>query len=517
MKINHQNLSSFLQRVDVKRIILVSFLFYIFFVYAWNLDRLPPNVHGDEGETAIQALEILSNNTGIIGVGWYDLPLLSFIPHSIGMILGPAIVGDRMGSVVFGIGTIIVFYLLINELFKKQIAIISTMFLATSHMWIALSRLGITYTQATFCLVLTLYFVTKGMEKHSAKYFIFAGASAGISIYSYYGVRIIPVLLSIILLFYLSQKSHFKQRIKNIVFLSITGLIVFLPQGIFYLNNPLTFSSRTDSVFVLSETGKSWSNYNDKNSIEILFVQTKKTLNIFVGDNSTQYGYKGHLLDIFSLIFIICGIIYSLIHIKNFKYLFILVWFFLAVIGQILTTIPTPIFLPRFVVGVPILFLFGAIGTVFIWEKLSFNTNLKSALFIGAFIFIFLYNFKTYFIDYPIQVAKGVAGGGVHELTPRKISDFINSFPQNHSFFFMTKPFLSSDYGTIRFLARGSSRFEIDPKDLPAIKGDSSFILYPEYEGKIKDIQRKFPNGVLKRHYNYFNEIEFITYTVHSK
>lgn len=519
MKINHQSSSSILQKTAVKKTLLVVFSIFLISAYIWNLNGLAPNVHGDEGEAALQSLKLLYNNTGLIGVGWSDLPLFSFVPHAVGIILlGPTIAGDRIGAAVFGIGSIFILYLFVKEFFEKRVAILSVIFLSTSHMWIATSRSGLPTSQAAFCLLLSLYFALRGVKKHEMKYFILAGISSGISMYSYYPIRILPILLSLLFLFYIFQKHNLKQKIRNIFFFFIAGFLVFLPQGIFYLNNSNAFSSRSDTVFVFSEIGKNWSNYNDKNNAEILFIQTKKTLNIFNGDNSTQYGYKGHLVDIFSLVFILIGIVYSLIHLNKFKHLFILFWFSLALVGQILTTIPPPIFLPRFVVGIPVLFLFAAIGAAIAWRNLSFKPIIRNVLFILVFAFIALYNLKIYFIDFPTQISKGIAGGGIHELTPRKISDFINSYPRGHNFYFLTKPNLSADYGTIKFLARGSSRFEIDPQlepiQIPSINTNSSFILYPEYEEKIKDIQNKYPNGELKRYTNYFKETEFITYTV---
>ena len=521
MKINHQDLSFILQKAAVKKIFLLAFIGVIVFIYVWNLNGLPSNVHGDEGEIALQALQIISSKQ-LIGTGWFDLPLLSFVPHAITMTLfGPTISAHRFASVLFGLCTIAVFYFFVKELFGKSIAIISIILLSTSHMWLALSRLGLSNTQAAFLLVLTLYLFTRAVTHHSTKYFILSGIFAGISMYSYYGVRILPILLGLFALRYIIPKSHRRKRVKNILIFITVSLIVFSPQMKFYLDNPISFSSRSNSVFVLSDNGKQWSNYNKKSNIEILSTQIAKTFNVFAGDNSTQYGYKGLLIDFFSLLFVITGIVYSFFHIKKFKYFFILIWSFLAILGQILTTIPTPIFLPRFVVGLPVIFIFGGIGAYLIWKKVSFKPMMRNIFFIAIFSYITIYNFEAYFIEYPTQVAKGVAGGGIHELTPRKISEFINFFPKNHTFYFLTKPFLGSGYGTIRFLAKNSTRIDLDPSlnplSLPNIKADASFIIYPEYESKLTEIKYKYPNGFLKKYTNYFNGTEFITYTIYSE
>src|SRR3972149_11228600 len=78
-------LKSIAQNPLARKFSLLFFLIIITPIYIFKLNIIPTSVHGDEGETALQAIQIVKGNVGLIGVGWFDLPLLSFVPHAITM------------------------------------------------------------------------------------------------------------------------------------------------------------------------------------------------------------------------------------------------------------------------------------------------------------------------------------------------------------------------------------------------------------------------------------------------
>lgn len=522
------NLKSILSNRPAKLFLLLATAAIFIFLYTVNLQTIPTSVHGDEGETALQALEILKGRVDIIGVGWYDLPLLSFVPHAITIaIFGENIIGNRLGSVIFGFLTVPIFYLFINELFKTRVAFISTLLLATSHMWIALSRLGITYVQATFLMLAALYFLFKALRTQKLRYFIFTGIFLGLSFYSYYAVRILPFIMVLPIFHYFLKSGITKKTLLQIGILIISAIVIFSPQGLFYLKNPNTFSSRTNSVFIFSSSGKQWTNYN-KSDPEIFLEQTKRTFNIFAGDNSTQYGYKGQLIEYITLTFFLVGAIYVLRYFFQ-KSLLLFTWLILALLGQILTTMPTPIFLPRFVIGLPVFFIFSALGFDVLY-KITKRYNLKYILVLTILLIIF-YNLRIYFIEYPKQLETGIAGGGFHELTPMKIAKYLTALPNDYKAIFLTAPYLSGDYGSLKFLISQKERITINNPYMFATNqgskavlgtqtenlGNSTrlvFIIYPEYQSELINLKKAYPYGQRTEFYNGNGQLELIIYTV---
>lgn len=498
---------------------LVRSLFFLgsaglLFLYTISLGTFPGQIHGDEAETALQALQILHNHSGMIGVGWYDLPLLSFLPHAVGMtVFGENILGDRIGSVLFGLFTILLVYFLTSQLFTKRIGVLAAILLGTSHMWIALSRMGITYVQASFFLVASLYFFAVATKGKKTSFFILAGICTGLTFYSYYAGRITPILVFPLIFSYLINNPS-KEKIRNIGIAILAGVILLAPQIFFYLGNPATFFSRTNMVSIFSETGRAWVG-EDKLVTEVV-EQVKKSLNIFTGDTSTQYGLQLPLLDYVTLILFFLGVGVCM-HKRQRNHLFLLFWLGIVLLGQIFTTMPSPFFLPRFVVGLPALFIIAALGL----DSLIGKNKLTTSPFfvVILLLYIVIANIKTYFIDYQNQLLSGQTSGGLHATSPVKIAQLLNTLPQDSSVVFFSAPFLYPEHGTIRLVASQTTNnvnVKHPEKDAPPTPNTKSilYIIYPAYENRIAEIQRIFPNGDLQQHVAINGTVQFFSYKV---
>lgn len=477
-------------------------------LYLFQLNSLPASFHGDEAETAFQAITIMKNHLGIIGTGWYGLPLLSFVPHEIFMLfLGNNILADRLGSVIFGIISLPIFFLFIKDFFNKNIAGIATLLLGTSHLWIALSRLGITYVQSAFFVILASYLFFRALKNHKPYLFIFTGLILGLSTYSNFAVRMLPLLiLPFILLYLITFKQKLKLKMINIFLLLLSSFIIFLPQANYYLHHLDKISSRENSVFVLSKITKEWTGYTKMTNQQIIIEQTKRTFNIFAGDNSTQYGYKGQLLDYISICLLLIGIIYTIKNIKQFKYQYILFWFFLAILGQVLTSIPPPIFLPRFVVGLPVIYIFISLGISALTSRFDNpKTQTLSKFIVIIIVITFVYsNLVTYFVSYPNQI------NDHYGRSATKLGNFLNSLKPNYLAYFNTDPNMSAEYRVVDFLSPKGEKFDLSDIALLELtknavlinKINSStqnkqiiFIIYPDHISSLNLLSKTFPRG----------------------
>jgi len=515
------------QKTNKEIFIIILLLILLSPLYFFNLSSIPTSIHGDEAETALQALEIIKNNTGLIGIGSSMLmPLLSFIPHAIFIVLfGENIFSDRLAAVFFGVLTLPILYFLIKDLFNKRLALITTILLGTSHLWIALSRIGLQNTQATFFIVLELLILMKALRSGKKLDFLLSGGVFGLSMYSYVGVRILIFMVIALYINYFYKRVQIKQKLLNLILFLFSAALVFLPQAIFYLNNNSSLLIRENDVFVFSKIAKEWANYTKMNNVQILFEQTKHTFNIFRGDNSTQYGYKGQLLNYFSIIFFLIGICYGISKIKYFKYQFLFFWLFLAILGQILFTMPPPIFLPRFAVGLPIMYFFIAIGIFKISENIAKLTKNLKYFYLVIVLFIaysISWNFYVYFIDYPKQIA-----GDPNARTTTKIGYYLNSLNNDYVAYFDTMPTIWADYRLIRFISPTGYKIDIadsnlnnliknqnkinDIRALSKIK-DVAFIIYPEYGNSLKILKNIFPDGHILTFKEINNSIQFYVF-----
>lgn len=490
-----------------KFIFLFSLFTFSAFLYVYKLDVLPDTFHTDEGETSLQAIRLINDKAGLVGTGWYDLPFLSFAPHALTMaIFGQNIIGARMGSVIFGLLTLPIFYLLVKLLFNQRVAIFATVLLATSHMWIMLSRLGIASVQATFIFVTTLYFVVHGLKTGYKRDFIFAGIFLGLCFYSYYPARLIPFVVVPYIILHSLMEKRLKEGLLQLAIILISALIILIPQIKFYLDYPSTFLSRTQMLYVFSQTGRELSKYEYGNNtdLEIIFSQIGKSLNIFAGDNFSHYGYRGQLLDYATLIFLLLGIFAIL---KNLSPTTLLIsfWFLGSLVGQILTINPPPIFVTRFVVGLPVLYLFTALGIEQIYKLLQQFRNYSYAIIALTLFSITLYNLDIYFIKYP-KLQSQDSGARFATL----VAGYISSLPNNYQPVLLTDPYLGANFGSLRFLTLNQkqtamknpqnylgSNFNVLGENANSQSSISAYIIHPIYESTLQQIIQIYPNGKL--------------------
>jgi 4-amino-4-deoxy-L-arabinose transferase-like glycosyltransferase len=91
--------------------------------------------------------------------------MMSFAWHAASIrIFGETVHGLRMSSVFVGTLTLIPFHFLVRLLFDKRTSLVAAFLLAVSHAFIALNRLGISYTQTTLFEVTTFYFLFRGLR-----------------------------------------------------------------------------------------------------------------------------------------------------------------------------------------------------------------------------------------------------------------------------------------------------------------------------------------------------------------
>jgi len=490
-----------LKEIIVKhRYSLLTFLVIIFasVLYVYKLGSLPFAVHGDEGETALQALSALSTKN-FFGVGWFDLPLLSFLPHAITMYLfGSNIIGDRLGSVVFGVLTLPFYYALISRLYTQKRAFIAAVFLATSHLWIALSRLGITYTQAAFLTILAYYFTYVGLKKKNIFFAVLGGISVSLCFYSYYAARMAPIPLLVFFLYsFLKKKTRRFTFFYFLIFL-FSALLFYAPQAYYYLHHFSAFTSRANSVSIFSEAGHNWIG-KDRSILELITIQTRQTFNIFAGDNSSQYGVKLLIFDFFTLIFFFVGLV-NVSKKKIEEDLFIYVWLISAVFAQILTTSPSPIFIPRFVVGLPAFFVLCSRGAETVFSYLKVRRPFNLVFFGLVFILVIVLNLRIYFFEYPKQV-EFMNIGDRNANAATKISYFFN---KNKDYFviFFSAPSLYGDFGTIRFLSPSLKTKTVTQSEFNETLSASfleknnrqklAYVVYPQYKDSLPILLSKF-------------------------
>lgn len=160
-------------------------------------------------------------------VGDYKAPLYIYLMVPVIKVLGLNSFSVRFLPAFLGSLTVIVFYFLVQELFKNiNLALVSSLFLAISPWHIQFTKAGADVGIATFFTLLGIYGFIKGTKGAKLGY-VLAAISFSASIYSYFAERLFVPLISFFLLFFY-RKEVSKTR-KNFLWGLIVGLILLLP------------------------------------------------------------------------------------------------------------------------------------------------------------------------------------------------------------------------------------------------------------------------------------------------
>ncbi|MAF20822.1 MAG: hypothetical protein CMI55_04025 [Parcubacteria group bacterium] len=415
-------------------IILLLILVLAGFFRIWQIDSIPPGLYPDEAINGNDALDTLSTNLPAGKAGQFKV----FYPENNGReglfiwliafafkIFGPGIWSLRLVSAIFGILTVLGLYLMTKELFlsgnsdKKSrtfnspsmIALLSAFFLAISFWHTNFSRIGFRAVLVPFLMCFSFYFLLKAFRKNTTLDYIWAGIFFGLGFYTYIAFRVAVLILGIVLLFkmieywqknkpkkinwpWLWKETYLKTWFKVDIFL-LTILIVALPIGLHFFNNPQDFTGRAGGISVFSAEAP----------IKSLSISAIKTLGMFnfVGDWNWRHNLAGApmLTWPIGILFIIgLTIIITQIKRQTFKSIFLISWFLIMLLPAVLTFEGIPHAL-RTIGLIPVIYILAAFGLTKLITKLDL---LNKELIWLALILFLLYpaalNFNKYFFKW---------------------------------------------------------------------------------------------------------------------
>ncbi len=405
--------------------ILVFIAVLAVFFRFWQFGSVPVGLYQDEAMNGSDALSSLKtgefrafypNNNGREGlIVWLDaLAIKTFGTEPWVLRLFPAIAGLLA---VLGL------YFLAKELFNTKVALVSSLFMATSFWAVNFSRTGFRAALMVPILIWSFYFLLKGFRLHKYIYFIAAGVLFGLGFYTYISFRFAPVLALLAFAPLLFKKSDKKLWLGILTFIGVTFLVA-LPIGIYFLNNPGDFFGRSSSVSVFSQ---------DSPLIAVT-ISAIKALGMFniAGDFNWRHNYAGSPELFFPVgILFILGIYFSARR-RSFEDKFTLLWLVIFLLPNILTIEGNPHAL-RAVGAIPAAMMLSGIGLIWAYDKLKKYFDKKQILpvVILVLVFIVVCDFNRYFNQwaYNINVARAFSREQI------EISEYLNSLlPQTEKY-----------------------------------------------------------------------------------
>ena len=379
------------------------------FLRTYHLNSLPIPLHIDEVWMTDQAVSILKNSRSLISSQMSTTVASNIITSFLIWLFGitPFIV--RLQSVFFGVAGCLFTFLAAKELFDNKTAFIALILITTSHLNIAYSRLNLPNIQTIFFLTSSLYFAAKIIKTKQTIFGPLLGIFTALSLYSYSGAKIIPLLILLFIIFHINK---FKKRLQTLSYAFLTALIIILP----LLHHSITnnnflnqdYAQRERDVFIVNKPHY-WKDRWQTNNLNVVFIKQFK-LNFLSllnkSDYSNQYA-NGPLLDPISailfyaslIIFLPLSFYFTLLvkikRTKRMKNILYMIISFLIVLSFVSLTESPPLS-TRLLIAQPFVIILIA---VFLQKQAKTN---KYAMKIVAVILaiIAILNFRLYFSEY---------------------------------------------------------------------------------------------------------------------
>ncbi len=277
-------------------LLLAVILLSAMFLRLWRLDTAPPGWRDDE---LINSLVISQHVLdGDLAVYYADASGHEALYHALNAIMldvfGPGVAGIRWLSVLLGGLSVLLTFLLGRRLFGSLVGLVASAALAVSFWSLMYSRVGIRHILLPVLALLTYFFFIRGIgvgDRTVRAYrehlldFLLAGFFMGLSFYSYFASRGVPLILLAFLGYaFLFERSLIKRCWKQLLLMFGLAFLMAIPLLI-------TLSRQPESEARVSELAVPLVEAQDGN-FEPLQEHIITTLSMFHGAGDDEWLYN---------------------------------------------------------------------------------------------------------------------------------------------------------------------------------------------------------------------------------
>jgi 4-amino-4-deoxy-L-arabinose transferase-like glycosyltransferase len=512
-----------IKKIDWKGVLPIILILIIGgFLRFYQLGHIPFIMENDEGTVGVKALEVLSGIRRNMfdtfgGFGSLHLFLMAIPVY----LFGRTILSVRLLTALMGFLTLPVVYLLAKEMFSKKIALVSTFLLAVSHLHIQFSRISPTTSLDPFLSSLAFLFLYRGFRDNRRRDWVYSALVMGLGLYFYVGARAMMVVsFGYILYMLVFHWKDFKKNIKNLPAYLLTFIIVSAPMLYWFYINPDAFNARINQVGIF-QTGWAEAEMINRNIslFQVLREQFVSAVLIFFF-SLPRWFYEAQIpaLHIITGFLFACGILVTIVRIKDMRYGLIQCWFWATLIsGQVLLVDPPPNAY-RTLGLYPTVCMFGGIALVWLIDSWSSVVKgklkyLPTIVMLVALAVEGYLNVQYYFGNWAPQYLYGDRRSRTESL----VGAYVGKLPDE------TVTYIADSES---YWGSGSPSFDYQSNDhpyvdvkgslldvIPEVKesGRALFILPEERYDEMYVLQRELPGGEV--YYQYLgNDVYFMAY-----
>ncbi len=414
----------------VQLLIFLVIFFVVVFLRIFNISHVPPGVNRDEASIGYTAYSLITTGKDEYGIkypisfqsfGDWKLPSYIYTVTPFVRVFGLSETAVRLPSALFGVGTVILTFFLVKNLFNNiNIALITTFLIAVSPWNLHFSRVGSEANTAVFFILVALILLLKSFKSISwliipsfiafaSTYYIYAGNYIFttlflIGIFVLYRNQIlnnrflkIGIVLFIVLFLFISSQTVFSANA-----IKLSGISIFSDPSILHEKVELSLSAHNKPPDLITKVlhnklvfvGERFlHNFLNSYSPEFLFIKG--------GDNKAHNISNFGNMYLIEAPFLFLGIIWLLVSRKKTETKLILLWLFIAPIAASITK-DAP-HSARMLSVFPALTIATGLG-FYLALKNIFKLNIRKyviSIIILAFVFnIFIY-LDRYHIHFP--------------------------------------------------------------------------------------------------------------------
>jgi 4-amino-4-deoxy-L-arabinose transferase-like glycosyltransferase len=225
------------------------------FTYLARLNQIPWRFHYDEAIAYQEAMRFYRGpHISVFTTTWYGtgLPSMWFaISAGFMHLVGTGLGGVRFSVALLGALTVVPLYGLARLLIGRLGAVLAAFGWATTPVVIHYSRVSILNSTSAFFWAACFFFLLRGLRSRAPLDFALSGLLAGVSMYTYYGTRLLPfVLLAFGAYLVLFHRRAFQERASQLALVPVGFLVGFGPLLAYFVRNPDVWSRRGLSMVV---------------------------------------------------------------------------------------------------------------------------------------------------------------------------------------------------------------------------------------------------------------------------
>jgi len=512
------------QKLDITRrdVVLSLALFALAMVLrAIAMTRFPDTYSGDEGSAGLFAVELLTGKANnLFGVGWFSFPALYFTVQSAAIaVLGQTIEAVRLTSTLAGGLTVVALYWLGRAMFDRTTALLAAFYLATAHYHIHMSRIALNNVWDGLFGTLAIFGLWYGWRSGRRSAFILCGLALGLGQYFYVTIRTLPILFLIwSAVAFWRQRAQFRQRFHGLVLATLVALVLYLPLGLFFLDNPDEFQAPLNRVSIFGEWLENELSLGQRTTGEIILDQAIAGILGYTHEPlRLLYNPGSPLLLAGAAVLFVLGVLWALLNF-DLRYLLMILPLLAAVAANAISQ-DSPAS-QRYILAMPVVALFIALPLAQAVEWLRGQyPRARYAIVTAAFVLLALvavvdvnYYFNRVYDNYVL--------GGLNTEVATEVAYFLrDKEPAVQDVYFFGFPRMGYySLSTIPFLAPMKKGIDITeplsvPPDFP-LSGPTLFIFLPERINELNLVRARYPVGEYQEFYSDKGELLFAAYEV---